>query len=56
VTPAGHHARTASGVSYFRLSYQNDIRQWLPDCLPIIKAPVVRDAIRQYLEVIQGLH
>jgi hypothetical protein len=54
LTPDGHAARTSAG-EYYRLSYREDIRQWLERVMPMIQAPRVRETVAQYLEVVTTL-
>lgn len=40
---------------YVQLSYRAHITNWLQQCLPEVKAPIVRATILQYLKTIQNL-
>lgn len=55
LTPDGRRASTASNEDYFRLSYAKDVVTWLRSALPNVEAPRVRDAVIQYLDLIEGL-
>jgi len=44
LTPNGRAAQT-SGGKYYRLSYREDIRQWLESALPMIQASRVRETV-----------
>ena len=51
LTQTGYAARTAGTYSYFCLSYHEDVVGWLKSATPHIKAPNVREIVRQYTEV-----
>jgi hypothetical protein len=55
LTPDGRRAGTASNEGYFRLSYAKDVVAWLRSALPNVEAPRVRDAVIQYLDLIESL-
>jgi hypothetical protein len=55
LTPDGRRANTASNEDYFRLSYAEDVVEWLRLALPNVEAPRVRDAVIQYLDLIESL-
>jgi hypothetical protein len=55
LTPDGRAALTSGGSEYYRLSYREDIRQWLERAMPMIQAPRVRETVAQYLEVVTTL-
>ena len=54
LTPTGRKATTAKDSDYVCLSYEQDIQRWLTICLREVKAPIVKDVVRQHLEVISG--
>ena len=55
LTPDGRRASTASNEDYFRLSYAKDVAAWLRSALPNVEALRVRDAVMQYLDLIESL-
>lgn len=55
LTPDGRRASTTSNEDYFRLSYAKDIVAWLRSALPNVEAPRVRDAVIQYVDLIESL-
>ena len=55
LTLHGLASNTAQDVKYFRLSYKRDIDWWLIKTIPNIQAPVVKTAVKQYLDLIRKL-
>ncbi len=48
LTIRGDSSLTSDDVPYIRLSYHQDIAEWLEDSLPHIQAPGVRAVVHQY--------
>jgi hypothetical protein len=55
LTISGYSAKTARKTTYYKMSYQNDIRDWLMMALPLVEAKTVRETVRQYLLLLQSL-
>ena len=55
LTPAGSAARTSKDDQYFRLSYRQDMANWLESTIGQIAAPPVRETVRQYQQLITTL-
>lgn len=55
LTLGGWKSTTAKGVKHFCLSYKRDIAWWLTKTIPNIQAPVVKTAVKQYLDLIRRL-
>jgi len=55
LTPNGSESFTAHEYSYYKLSYYEDITNWLKQALVEIQAPRIREAILQYIEIITTL-
>jgi hypothetical protein len=55
LTPQGWPARSAEDVSYFQLSYREDICAWLQGTLADVAAPRVCHVLSQYIEIIEHL-
>jgi hypothetical protein len=55
LTPSGRSAVNAEQAKYFRLSYREDVYEWLQATLPLVAAPRVRETIAQYLEIVEDL-
>lgn len=57
LTPHGHRSTTADehGIPYVTLSYRKDIRSMLSDTIIQIKAPRVRETLRQYADIVAAL-
>jgi len=52
LTPTGAPAITPPPGAYLRLSYCEDISEWLETALPAVMAPRIRGAIQEYLHLI----
>lgn len=52
LTPSGAKSSTAGRFEYFRLSYNNDIRNWLSGALAKVCPAHVRETILQYIQAI----
>jgi hypothetical protein len=48
LTIRGTISITAGGINYFRLSYHQDVAEWLEDTIPHIQAPGVKAIVHQY--------
>ena len=55
LTPDGRCSTTAAGVYYYRLSYHGDVAAWLRSILHELHASHVREALRQYLDILPTL-
>jgi hypothetical protein len=55
LTIRGHQPSTIIDSEVYLLSHKNDIVCWLEDTLPEIHAPVVRETVLQYLDVVKRL-
>jgi hypothetical protein len=51
----GKEHKPISGKNCLVIRYQDEIRRMLLQSFPDVRASVIRDAIRQYVEVIDGL-
>lgn len=51
------HGERATSIQkgYLPISYLAEIKCWLSECLPLIRAPRVAEAVSQYLESIHEL-
>lgn len=52
LTRSGYAAGTANGATYYRLSYRDDIHRWLDIALEEVKAPTVRETVKQYIALV----
>ena len=52
LTIKGYDATTAWDFPYYRLSYNQDIPNWLESAVPEIQAPVVKTIVEQYIDVV----
>jgi hypothetical protein len=52
LTIKGYEATTAWEFPYYRLSYKQDVPNWLESTVPEIQAPVVKTIVEQYIEVV----
>jgi len=52
LTVKGYEATTAWDFPYYRLSYNQDIPNWLESTLSDIQAPVVETIVEQYIDVV----
>ena len=55
LTPDGRKADTAGEYPYFRMSYCENIRKFLINCLREVKAPKLTETLGQYLETVENL-
>jgi hypothetical protein len=51
LTPSIRRAYSAEGISYYHLSYHEDIVAWLEITLPKIDAPSVKEIVKQYRDL-----
>lgn len=61
LTPAasnekGRQEPLITDVDYFRMSYKNEIKKWLEECIPYTKDfPFIKESINQYLNIVKQL-
>lgn len=55
LTIAGINAYSMKTGTYYKMSYREDIVDWLRHCIPEVKAERVRDALRQYENLVINL-
>ena len=54
LTPTGRASDTIEIGRYTRLSYHEDIRDWLNKALDEVKSPTVRETVRQYIQIAEA--
>lgn len=56
LTLYGHHSQQKNKVVYTRMSYEEDILNWLDACKKeVVDKPVVREALDQYIQLIKKI-
>jgi len=55
LTPDGRSPETAKSANCIRMSYREDIAQWLKGVLAELEAPWLRATVEQYLEIVKDL-